>query len=113
MAGWKKILTTDELFFEVVNDSNTSRTLTAADAGKYIVCTNASAITVDVNTGVFSVGDEIIIEQGGTGQVTIGGTATVRTSSTNTKKTAEQYAVVGLKCVATDTFTLTGERELA
>ncbi len=31
----------------------------------------------------------------------------------NTKKTAEQYAVIGLKCVATDTFTLTGERELA
>ena len=97
---------------EVANETGTTRTLTSTDAGKYIVCTNASAITVNVNTGVFSVGDEILIEQGGAGQVTIAGTATVRTSSANTKKTAEQYAVVGLKCVATDTFTLTGEREL-
>ena len=112
MASWKKILTTDELFFEIVNDTTTSRTLTAADAGKYIVCTNASAITVTVNTGVFSIGDEIIIEQGGAGQITIAGTATVNTSSANAKKTAEQYAVIGLKCVAANTFTLTGEREL-
>lgn len=98
---------------EVVNETGTTRTLISSDANKYIVCTSPSAITVNVNTGVFSVGDEILIEQGGAGQVTIAGTATVNTSSANTKKTAEQYAVVGLKCVATNTFTLTGERELA
>ena len=101
-------------FFNVVSDGATSITLDTGDEGRYIRCTAASAVTVTVPSGKFQADDEIIIEQAGTGQVEIaaGGGVTINNSSANTKKTAEQFAVIALKCTATDVFTLTGEREL-
>jgi len=101
-------------FFNVVSDAATSITLDTGDEGRYIRCTAASAVTVTVPSGKFQADDEIIIEQAGTGQVEIaaGGGVTINNSSANTKKTAEQFAVIALKCTATDVFTLTGEREL-
>ena len=101
-------------FFNVVSDAATSITLDTGDEGRYIRCTASSAVTVTVPSGKFQADDEIIIEQAGTGQVEIaaGGGVTINNSSANTKKTAEQFAVIALKCTATDVFTLTGEREL-
>ena len=101
-------------FFNVVSDGATSITLDTGDEGRYIRCTAASAVTVTVPSGKFQADDEIIIEQAGTGQVEIaaGAGVTINNSSANTKKTAEQFAVIALKCTATDVFTLTGEREL-
>ena len=101
-------------FFNVVSDGATSITLDTGDEGRYIRCTASSAVTVTVPSGKFQADDEIIIEQAGTGQVEIaaGGGVTINNSSANTKKTAEQFAVIALKCTATDVFTLTGEREL-
>ena len=101
-------------FFNVVSDAATSITLDTGDEGRYIRCTAASAVTVTVPSGKFQADDEIIIEQAGTGQVEIaaGGGVTINNSSANTKKTAEQFAVIALKCTATNVFTLTGEREL-
>lgn len=102
-------------FAPIATIQTTSYTLTATDAGEYIRVVTTSATTITVPANVFSANDEIIIEQGGTGQVTIeaGAGAYVLTSASNTTKTAEQYAVVGLKCVDATTFVLTGERELA
>ena len=101
-------------FFQVVQDGATAITLDTGDEGTYIRCTASSAVTVTIPSGKFQADDEIIIEQGGTGQVTItaGAGVTLNNSAANTAKTAERYSVIGLKCVATDTFTLTGEREL-
>ena len=101
-------------FFNVVSDGATSITLDTGDEGRYIRCTASSAVTVTVPSGKFQADDEIIIEQAGTGQVEVaaGGGVTINNSSANTKKTAEQFAVIALKCTATDVFTLTGEREL-
>ena len=101
-------------FFNVVSDAATSITLDTGDEGRYIRCTASSAVTVTVPSGKFQADDEIIIEQAGTGQVEIaaGAGVTINNSSANTKKTAEQFAVIALKCTATDVFTLTGEREL-
>jgi len=101
-------------FFTVSSNSNTAITLASGDEGKYIRTTATTAVTVTIPSGVFSVGDEILIEQAAAGQVTVaaGTGVTLNNSASNTAKTAEQYAVVGLKCVASDVFTLTGEREL-
>jgi len=101
-------------FFTVSSNANTAITLASGDEGKYIRTTAATAVTVTIPSSVFSVGDEIIIEQAGAGQVTVaaGTGVTLNNSASNTAKTAEQYAVVGLKCVASNVFTLTGEREL-
>ena len=102
-------------FFYTVSDGATSITLDTGDEGRYIRCTASSAVTVTIPADKFQADDEIIIEQSGTGQVTIaaGSGVTLNNSASNTAKTAERYAVVALKCTATNVFTLTGERELA
>ncbi|HYG24440.1 MAG TPA: hypothetical protein VEH04_16805 [Verrucomicrobiae bacterium] len=98
----------------LVTESTTSRTLQLSDTGKYILCTNASAVTITVpqqSSVAWPVGTEIMIEQNGTGQVTVaaGSGATVNTSST--LKSRARYSVIGLKRVSTDVWTLTGDTE--
>ena len=101
-------------FFAVSSNAGTTITLNTGDEGTYIRCTASTAVTITIPADKFQVDDEIIIEQAGTGQVTIsaGTSVTLNNSAANTAKTAERYSVVGLKCVASNTFTLTGEREL-
>ena len=55
---------------------------------------------------------EIIIEQAGAGQITLSAGSGVTINTSETLKTQKQYSVVGLKRVASDTWTLFGEREL-
>ena len=101
-------------FFSVYASGSTAYTLNTPDAGRYIRFTASSAVSVTIPVDKFQTDDEIVIEQAGTGQVEIivASGVTLNNSSANTKKTAERYAVIALKCVATNVFTLTGEREL-
>jgi hypothetical protein len=98
----------------VKSEAGTAYTLVVGDAGKYIRMTATTAITVTIPQDVFAVGDEIMLEQNNTGQVTIaaGTGVTLRNTTAFLSKTAERYAIVGLKCVASNEFVLTGEREL-
>jgi len=58
-----------------------SYTLVAADAGTAISMSNASATTITVNTGLFSAGDTVFIQNIGAGACTVtAGTATVATA---------------------------------
>lgn len=58
-----------------------SYVLVAADAGKVVTMTNASATTITVNTGLFTAGDTVRIINLGAGACTItAGTATVSTA---------------------------------
>ena len=109
------LLTLAHPFSQVTTKAATAITLALADAGKYIRCTGATAITVTIPQNVFSVGHEILLEQNNTAQVTIaaGAGVTLRNSADFLLKTSERYSIVGLKCVATNEFILTGERELA
>ena len=109
------LLTMAHPFSQVTTKSATAITLALADAGKYIRCTGATAITVTIPQNVFSVGHEILLEQNNTAQVTIaaGAGVTLRNSADFLLKTSERYSIVGLKCVATNEFILTGEREVA
>lgn len=59
----------------------TSYVLTAADAGTVVAMSSASPTTVTVNTGLFSAGDTVTIQNRGSGTVTVtAGTATVTTA---------------------------------
>jgi hypothetical protein len=59
----------------------TSHTLVAADAGTVVSVNSTSATTITVNTGLFSAGDTVTIQNWGSGLVTItAGTATVNTA---------------------------------
>lgn len=108
-------LTLAHPFSQVTTNAGTSITLALSDAGKYIRCTGATSITVTIPQNVFAVGHEILLEQNNTGQVTVaaGTGVTLRNSADFLAKTSERYSIVGLKCVASNEFILTGERELA
>jgi hypothetical protein len=106
-GGTMKRMSHQNAGFPVSTESTTGRTLAASDMNTYIRCTNAGATTITLNTGVGVVGNEIALEQGGTGQVTIAGTATK--NNANGLKTAAQYSILFLKCVATNTWTVGGD----
>jgi hypothetical protein len=100
----------------VVDNANTSFTLALTDAGDYIRCTASSAVTITVplQSSVAWLADtEIYIEQNGTGQVTIAGASGVTINSSQTLKTASRYSVIALKRVASNVWTLLGDRQAA
>jgi hypothetical protein len=79
--------------------------LTAADNGKIIQSTSASAITVTIPTGL-PTGFNCTIVQMGAGQITFSGTYLNRTGFT---KTASQYAVVSILHLGSNSIIVTGE----
>jgi hypothetical protein len=114
-SGTLSFATIPPQFFAVESSSSTAYTLAAGDAGKYKRMTATTAITVTLNTGVFSTGDEVLFEQNNTGMITVtaGSGVTLRNSSAFNPKSSERYAIIGLKCVASNEYILTVERELA
>lgn len=79
--------------------------LTAADNGKIIQSTSASAITVTIPTGL-PTGFNCTVVQMGAGQITFSGTYLNRTGFT---KTASQYAVVSILHLGSNSIIVTGE----
>jgi hypothetical protein len=79
--------------------------LTAADNGKIIQSTTASAITVTIPTGL-PTGFNCTVVQMGAGQITFSGTYLNRTGFT---KTASQYAVVSIMHLGSDKIIVAGE----
>jgi hypothetical protein len=99
----------------VRTQSGTTYTLVLGDAGDYIQTTSTTAVTITVppqSSVTWAADTEIYFEQNNTGQITIAAGSGVTINSSETLKTAARYAVVALKRVASDTWTLTGEREL-
>lgn len=63
--------------------TGTSYTLALTDAAKMVTLTNAAAITLNINTDAnvnFAIGTQILLYQGGAGQVTIAATTPDRKS---------------------------------
>ena len=100
----------------VRTQSGTTYTLALTDAGDYIQTTSTTAVTITVplqSSVAWAADTEIYFEQNNTGQITIAGASGVTINSSETLKTAGRYSVIALKRVASDTWTLTGERQLA
>jgi hypothetical protein len=53
---------------------------------------------------------EIIFEQAGTGQISITAAAGATVNTSTTLKSNKQYAVIGLKRISSNLWTLTGDR---
>lgn len=88
-------------------------TLSSTHANKYIVVNSASAVNITVPaSATYDAYAEFIFEQYGAGQITIVADTGVTINSSETLKSAAQYAVIGLKRVGSNQYTLTGEREL-
>lgn len=95
--------------------TGTTYTAVAADSGKLVTLTNASAITVTLPPSVYAVGEQINFVQMGAGQVTFSqgsGVTIVSTGATaSAPKIAKQYAAATAICTtggATPTFLILG-----
>lgn len=100
----------------VRTQSGTSYTLAATDAGAYILTSGTTTVTITVppqSSVTWAADTEIYFEQNNTGQIAILAGSGVTVNSSETLKTAGRYSVIALKRVASDTWTLTGERQLA
>lgn len=79
--------------------------ITAADNGKIIQSTSATAITVTIPTGL-PIGFNCTIVQMGTGQITFSGTYLNRAGFT---KTASQYSVASIVHLGSNSILVSGE----
>lgn len=92
----------------VLTISGNSYTIQASDVGDLLKFTAGTAVTVAVPNGLgLSAGQRIDLLQYGTGQVTIGGAATVR--YTNSLKLRAQYSAATLICLGGNEFVLVGD----
>ena len=94
--------------------TGTSYTLALTDRSKMVTLTNAAAITLNVNTDAavnFAIGSQILLYQGGAGQVTIAattpGTTSIRSQGSKLKIQG-QYGVAGLVKVAANEWVAFG-----
>ena len=96
---------------DLVINAQTGTTYTAisSDVNKLVTLSNASAITVTIPNGVFTVGQQINFLQLGAGQVTFQGDGTSTIVSNPGVKTRAQYSITSVICIATNTFLLTGD----
>jgi hypothetical protein len=99
----------------VRTQSGTTYTLVLGDAGDYIQTTSTTAVTITVplqSSVTWAADTEIYFEQNNTGQITLVGASGVTINSSETLKSFARYSVLALKRVASDVWTLTGERAL-
>jgi hypothetical protein len=94
--------------------TGTTYTLALTDAAKLVTLTNASAITLSINTDAnvnFAIGTQILLYQGGAGQVTVSATTpattNIRSQGSKTKITG-QYGVVCVTKIAANEWVLFG-----
>lgn len=82
--------------------AGTTRTISSSDAGKLLLFTSSSPITITAAAGSLEVGQRVDITQQGSGQITfIEGYDTIL-YFTPTKKTRAQYSSVSLICLFYD-----------
>ena len=103
----------NDLAYLAVNaQTGTSYTLVLTDEAKTVTLTNASSITLTVppNSSVaYPTGTQIVLYQGGAGQVTIAPGSGVTLNSNGSKlKLTGQYAVASLIKIASDTWVVGG-----
>ena len=91
----------------IITEATTARTLSAADNGKVIYCTSASATTITCAAGL-GAGFSCTIIQGGAGKVTVAAGGQTLASYSGLYSTMGQYAVISAICPVANTFLLAG-----
>jgi hypothetical protein len=102
---------TTEMAFNA--QTGTTYTLVVGDLGKWVTCSNASAITVTIPPSVFATGNTINVQQIGAGQVTFAQGAGVTITSTGATASAPklrtQYSGSTVVCTGSNAFTIVGD----
>jgi hypothetical protein len=93
--------------------TGTTYTLVAADLGKLVTTSNASAVTVTVPPSVFAAGNIINLQSIGVGLTSLAQGAGVTITSTGATASAPklraQYSACTIICTASNTFTVVGD----
>jgi hypothetical protein len=95
------------------NQTGTTYTLAGNDLNQLVTCNNSGSITVTVPPSVFTAGDQIHVQQIGTGQVTFaqgsGVTITSTGATASSPKLRVRYSACTVICTASNTFTIVGD----
>ena len=93
--------------------TGTTYTLVAADSGKLVTTSNASAVTVTVPPSVFAAGEQINVQSIGVGLTSFAQGSGVTITSTGATATAPilraRYSAATIICTASNTFTIIGD----
>jgi len=96
-------------FDATLNDqTGTTYTIVAGDAGKVVTCNNGSAVTITVPSGL-GAGFTCSVVQKGAGQVTFVASSTTINNRQSHTKIAGQHGVATLVSTASDVFVLAGD----
>jgi hypothetical protein len=93
--------------------TGTTYTLVAADLGKLVTTSNASAVTVTIPPSVFAAGNQINVQSIGVGLTSFAAGAGVTITSTGATAAAPilraRYSACTIICTASNTFTVIGD----
>ena len=93
--------------------TGTTYTLVAADLGKLVTTSNASAVTVTIPPSVFSAGNQINVQSIGVGLTSFAAGAGVTITSTGASAAAPilraRYSACTIICTASNVFTVVGD----
>ena len=93
--------------------TSTTYTLVAADLGKLVTTSNASAVTVTIPPSVFAAGNIINLQSIGVGLTSLAQGAGVTITSTGATASAPtlraRYSACTIICTASNTFTVVGD----
>ena len=93
--------------------TGTTYTLVAADLGKLVTTSNASAVTVTIPPSVFSAGNQINLQSIGVGLTSFVAGAGVTITSTGASAAAPilraRYSACTIMCTASNVFTVVGD----
>ena len=92
---------------QISTESTTARTLSDSDNGKVIVCSNSSAVTITLPTGLTS-GFSCTVVQNGTGTVKVEGGAAI-SAINNINATVGQYGHLNIIPIGSDAYLIEGE----
>ena len=108
-----KTLTAPKVNLSFNAQTGTTYTLVAADSGKLVTTSNASAITVTIPPSVFAAGEQINVQSIGAGLTTFAQGAGVTITSTGATSSAPvlraQNSACTIICTASNTFTVIGD----
>jgi hypothetical protein len=93
--------------------TGTTYTLVAADLGKLVTTSNASAVTVTIPPSVFTTGNIINVQSIGVGLTSFAEGAGVTITSTGASASAPilraRYSAASIICTGSNTFTIVGD----
>lgn len=93
--------------------TGTTYTLVAADSGKLVTSSNASAVTITIPPAIFTAGEQINVQSIGAGITSFAAGSGVTITSTGATSAAPnlraQYSACTIICTAANTFTVIGD----